>query len=380
MKQYLTISQILLYYDLPQIMVCDNAVGSKFISLLVEANETETIYLSTPISIKRLAGFINGRVDLRGIFSEPEIKDYYTFDYTGDDVLATLLTENELPLDYLPDAGFFLSKKSDDKQIIQESIERNNAIVHIAVSEEDDSNSVFAENLGDILKYYQMTLENSYKKKLAQSKSPKKVAYSDPSNYKLRAFASSKGSFNIHLFSTAEVDIYGSSIIEIALKKFDELLSNDLNDQEILEVLRSVKGHTISSLKNLLLKIIALNVTVKHKWYAPNQREVHVTYIDKSKAQRINSILASAEELAEEVREFLGYFEQVDTNHGTWRIYNTEDKKEYSGTSGPNVSLEGITVQNITYRLVCTEIIEEMKVSETPKTKYVLISVEQVNE
>jgi hypothetical protein len=378
MKQYLTISQVLLYYDLPQIMICDNAVGSKFISLLVQADDEETSYVCTPISAKRLAAFINGRIDLRSIFSQPEIRGYYTFNYIDDDVIATPLKETELPQDYLPEPDFFLSKKSDDQQIIQEATEKNNAVVHLSLSDKEDSNSVFADNLGDILKYYQMTIENSYRKILSQSVSTHKSLYSDPSNYKLRAFASTPGSFNIHLFSTAEVNLFGGSIIDIALKKFDELLSNDLTDQEILTSLRSVKGHTISSLKNLLLKIIALDVNVKHKWYAPDQRKVHFTYIDKQKAERINGILSSAEELTEEIRAFQGYFEQVDTEYGTWRIYNSEDKKDYSGTCDSGVSLEGITVQNIIYRLICKEIVEELKVSEKPKTKLILISIEQV--
>jgi len=381
MKQYLTISQILLYYDLPQIMVVENAVGSKFISLLIDSDENQTIYLSMPISPKRLASFVNGKIDLRTIYSDPEIKDYYTFDYTGDDVVATLLPENEIPEDYLPEPDFFLSNKSDDEKIVQEATEKNNAIVHLAVSDKDDSTSIMVDNLGDILKYYQLTIENSFKKRLSSLKGDEKSVYLSPDNYKLRAFESSAGSFNIHLFSKAQVNVFGGSIIDIALQKFDDLLESGLTDDELLKVLRTVKGHTISSLKHLLLKIIELDVKIKHKWYAPDQNQVHVTYIDKDKAENINRILGSAEELSEEIREFTGYFEQVDTDHGTWRIYDIEDKKDYSGTCGSNVSLQGITVdENILYRLICNELIEEKKVTEKQKTKLILISLEPLKE
>lgn len=357
-------------------MVGENAVGSKFISLLVDDEESK--YLSTPISIRRLASFINGHTDLRNIFVNPEISDYYTFNYTAEDVVATLISVEDVLSDYLPEAGFYLKNKAEDTTIIQEAIEKNNAIVHIAFSDNKDSNSIDADQLGDLLKSYQLTIENTFKKRISQVGPQYKAFYSSPSNYKLRAFASSPGSFNVHLFSTAHIDMFGNSLIGDALRKFDELLQNNLTDDELLRLLRSVKGHTISSLRNLLQKVISLDIKIKHKWYAPDQSEVHVAYIDRHKAENITNILNSAEELAEELKEFTGFFEQVDIDKGTWRILNSEDKKPYSGTS--QISLQGTVVgENVIYRLICNEIIEEMKVTEKEKTKLILISIELVN-
>lgn len=368
-----------MYYDLPQIMVLTNIVGTKYIALLVEESQNETKYLTTPISSNRLTSFISGKIDLREIFDKPEIEQYYTFNYEGNDVVAYVYN-NALPPEFLPDAGFVYGEiLGDNETIVKEAVEKQNAIVHLSLSDKNNSNSIMADNLGDLLKYYQLVIENSFKKNLAKTTPESRALYSRPENYKLRAFAASPGSFNLHMYSEAQTNLFGSSIIEIALKKFDEILAANYTDEEMLTVLRSVKGHTISSLKHFLQKIISLDIKVKHKWYAPDQSVVHESYIDKQKAETISRLLNASDELAEEIKEFIGYFSQLDTDKGTWRIFNTSDSKEYSGMSTDAVSLLGITLDTqMIYKIICNEVLEEAKVSEKEKAKLMLMSVELV--
>jgi len=73
----------------------------------------------------------------------------------------------------------------------------------------------------------------------------------------------------------------------------------------------------------------------------------------------------------------LGYLVQVDVEKGTWRIFNLEDEKEYSGEASRQI-LQGVTVETVNYKLTCLEIIEEPKVSEKEKTKYILQVIEKV--
>ena len=132
--------------------------------------------------------------------------------------------------------------------------------------------------------------------------------------------------------------------------------------------------HTISSLKKFVKKLIDRNIKVKHKWFSPNQEQVHFTIIDKAKAEKIYAVLNLTEELAEETKIFVGHFVQVDIDNGTWRIYNIEDDKEYSGDDFGQ-HLQGITVETVTYKLTCQEIIEELTVSEKEKVKDNLQSI-----
>lgn len=375
MTKFLNISQILVYYDYPEIFVAVDSVGTNYLCLLVATDNELTSYITTAISNKRLSSFINGNTDLRDIFEEPEIKQWFTFNQVIETIEATEWNKAILPEEFLPEKGFLYHKQlQGDELILSEVIEKRNAVVHLAVSDSDDNYSIDADNLGDIVKLYQVIIENSYKKSLIQHNIKDKKQYYIPPNYKLRAFASSYSSFNLHLYSTSHIDLFGNSMIEMGLEKFDEITKDFENEDDFISSLRTVKGHTISSLKKLVKKLIDNDIKLKHKWFAPNQDKVHYTVIDKAKAEKIYAVLNLAEELAEETKEFLGYFVQVDVEKGTWRIYNLEDEKEYSGEA-TGQTLQGVTVETVNYKLVCQEIIEELKVSEKEKTKYILQTI-----
>lgn len=177
------------------------------------------------------------------------------------------------------------------------------------------------------------------------------------------------------MFSKSQVDLFGNSIIELALLKFEEIVRDFENIDEYIESLRTVKGHTISSLKKLVKKLMDCDIKIKHKWYSLGQENVHFSTIDKQKAKKIYDVLNLTEELAEEKRIFEGYFVQVDVEKGTWRIYNIEDDKEYSGEVLGDL-LQGVTVKTETYRIECLEVVEELKVAEKEKVKYILENIE----
>jgi len=205
MTKILNISQILVYYDFPEIFVAYDNVGTNYLCLLVSADNEQTNYISTAISSKRLSNFINGKVDLRDIFENPEIEQWLFFDQVNEIIEAKEWESEILPNDFLPDQGFIYQKQTQGEELI-------------------------------------------------------------------------------------------------------------------------------------------LNLS---------------------------------EELTEETKTFIGYFVQVDVEKGTWRIYNLDDEKEYSGEALGH-TLQGVTVETINYKLTCQEIMEELKVTEKEKTKYILQTIEKI--
>lgn len=377
MSIQLHILQILVYYDIPEIFIATDEVGTKYLCLLVDADNESILYISTPISKERLTEFIVGRADLRDIFVNPETKKIYSFNNLGETIQAHLFDNINLPEEYLPDVGFKYEKPLDENRLIlNEALEKNNAIVHLAVSDSKNNYSIDVDDFGDIVKLYQVIIENIYKKTITQQYAKNKRDFNTPNNYKLRAFDSSYSSFNLHMYSTSQVDLFGNSMIELGLSKFEEIIRDFDNNDEYIESLRTVKGHTISTLKKLVKKLIDSDILIKHKWYSLGQNKVHFSTINKSKAQNIYDILTISEELAEERKVFEGYFVQVDVKKGTWRIYNIEDNKEYSGESQDDL-LQGVTIKTTIYNIDCLEIIEEMKVAEKEKVKYILEKIEQ---
>lgn len=379
MKKKLNISQILVYYDMPELFIATDEVDTFFLCLLLEVTENSPNYLSTAISSNRLSSFIKGEIELRQILIEPEINEWYSFDIDNESIIAERIDFQNFPEIYLPEPGFYLNNEIlDNSNIVEEVVQKDNAVVHLAISDEKDDFSVDTDDLGDIVKLYSVMLENSFKKGLVEHKIKEKKALIIPINYKLRAFAASRASFNIHLYSKSQKDLFGNCMVEYGLEKIEQILTEYANDEELISSLKSLKGHAISSFKKILKKILNEKLKIKHKWFAPNQKEVHFKVLDTVKAQKIYDILNKSEELTEEIIELIGVFVQADVERGTWRIKTTNEDKEFSGEA-TSEELRGITLDTVTYKLVCQEIIEEFKVTEKEKVKYVFKSVVKVD-
>lgn len=378
MKKVLNISKVLVFYDCPEVFIAKDNVETNYLCLLVDLDEFKATHIAIAISPPRLTKFLRGGLDLRSLFLKPESNEWLVFNDYQETVEAVTWEGESLPEDYLPEEGFFLEDTYEqENQIKSEVNEKRNAVVHLAISDLKGSNSVDIVRLSTIVKLYQQIIEYSYKKSLKNRNIQEQKTFSVPANYKLRAFDSSYGSFNLHLYSTSQADLFGDRMISLGLEKFDEITRDFDNDDEFITSLKSVQGHAISSLRKLVQTIIKDDIQITHQWFAPNRSKVSVTRIDRYKAEKISHILNLSEELAEEKREFKGYFEQVDVEKGTWRIFNHEDKKKYSGT-GKKTDLAGVIVSTVVYKLICREVIEEMRVSEKEKVSYQLEYAEEV--
>lgn len=380
MNNIFNISQILVYYDVPELIVSTDKVGTKYLCLLIEEDEDKLNYLTIPISESRLAQFKVGDIDLKKIYSFPELNEPFILSLVDENTLKfqKYLTEpiNE---DWLPEEGFYLLKAfKDNSKIVNESINKNNAVVHLALSDSRNDLGVDADDLGDIVKLYSILLENTFKKSLQEHKVKEKKQYITPENYKLRAFASSAASFNVHLYSESQKDLFGNCLVEYGLEKIDELFSNVNNELELIKSLRSIKGHAVSSFTKILKKISSDDLKLKHKWYAPNRHHINSYAIDKEKAEGILKILSKTEELTEETKEFVGYFVQVDIPRKTWKLKTEEDNKPIFGESSTQEQLKGLTVDSVLYKIICEEVIEEFTVSEKERVRYIIKSIQEI--
>ena len=91
MNRVLNISQILVYYDFPHIFIANDLVGTDYLCMLATYEEDEATFLAIQISKNKLIGFLNGSLDLRDVFENPEIKQWFTFNSIEDNVIANTL-------------------------------------------------------------------------------------------------------------------------------------------------------------------------------------------------------------------------------------------------------------------------------------------------
>ena len=381
MNRELEISQILAYFDLPELFIAKDEVGGRYISLLVEEIGNEPHYILTPNSTNRLTSYLNGKLDLRDIFTQPEIKEFYSvINIKSEKFQVSKFESNELPEKFLPEYGLIYesSESLEEELIVKEVTETDNTIVHLSLSDSYNRNKIQAEILGDFLKIFQTLIKYTYKKVISQYKYKTRKELDQPYNYSLWAFDSSLGSFKIHLSSTAQKDIFGNTKIELALNTLDAIIEDFKTEDEYVDTLQKIRGHSIGSYRKLIEKIITEDVEVKYQWFSPGEEKVHSKKIGKEFAKRVMDVLNSKEELGVESKEFIGIVKQVDVDRGTWRILNQEDNKEYSGKTVNKKMLEGIIVDKSIYKFICEEMVEEEKVTEKEKISYDLQQIEKM--
>ena len=117
----LALSQILEYYDIPQILVATDATGVRYLCTLYGQSETDGYkYIGVQISEPRLLSFVGGQLDLRDAYLHPEVENA-VYHVTVKDELITAtapIPQQDITEDMLPEAGYFFdaSDLSDDAE------------------------------------------------------------------------------------------------------------------------------------------------------------------------------------------------------------------------------------------------------------------------
>jgi hypothetical protein len=109
MKRSIEVILVLEYYDVPQIFVGIDKVSTYFLCTLIDDSE-EYKYVAIQVSPSRLLQYINKTVDLRNLYEEPEIKNYYMVTCPDNKFVAEDCDMDRLPERMMPDKGFFYSE------------------------------------------------------------------------------------------------------------------------------------------------------------------------------------------------------------------------------------------------------------------------------
>ncbi|MBF0439400.1 MAG: hypothetical protein HQL93_09800 [Magnetococcales bacterium] len=111
-----TISETLLYYDGPQLVLLSGANGDKGIAVAITRDGMEYPFFACYIHQKILEKYLIGKVDLYYLFSNASSSAYYFFDLflvKNDIVSLERVSEDEAQnKDYWPEKGFFSSNHS----------------------------------------------------------------------------------------------------------------------------------------------------------------------------------------------------------------------------------------------------------------------------
>lgn len=106
----LTLMQTLEYYDVPQIFVAADAMGTSYLCTLFDKADSDGYqYVGVQISEPRLMAFIGGQLDLREAYLHPEVENavYLVVAQKGTLTAATLLQQQDITENMLPETGYY---------------------------------------------------------------------------------------------------------------------------------------------------------------------------------------------------------------------------------------------------------------------------------
>lgn len=104
----LDIIEVYQFYDKPVLFSCKNESGLIFIMLWIDSLNFGEVWLCTRISPLRLDNLLEGKLEIRDIFTHPEDRFLYKAKVPYKEGLSTTLEKlnpTELSDEYLPESG-----------------------------------------------------------------------------------------------------------------------------------------------------------------------------------------------------------------------------------------------------------------------------------
>src|SRR5690554_1562862 len=118
MKRKLHIDRILVFHDFPELFLAQDKSGLDYLCLLTELNSAEYQYHCVSISKKRLYQYLNGKVDLRDIFINPELSEWWIANDTSQKEFEIAFYSHEgIRDELLPDIDCFYTEELLDELI-----------------------------------------------------------------------------------------------------------------------------------------------------------------------------------------------------------------------------------------------------------------------
>lgn len=349
---------VLLDYDYPQVFIANDLIEVRYVCMISDIAARGPAFLCVPVSGRRCDGLLGGQIDLRQVYEEPEIPEFYLA--TPDDLIEPFEIERlqmaVVPQNLLPEPGLTFSF-NDEVLIKAQELNATVAYASLSVPESVREPRIRTRKLSAFLNIYQGVLRNLAR---AAAKAAGKPIPKGEDPYESDVFGFCYGSFTVQVRSAEPCDMLGENkALIIAFQTLNEFLDAAVNTDDAMRFLTRLKGHAASSLIGLLNFIMENDCQLTNRWSTPGMQSSNQSRIRVATAQTIIQRCLLREDLSVESLELVGVVDSADATAGFWKIF--VDGVAYSGgvKEGSGINLAGITLRN-RYRFRCEERIEMM--------------------
>ncbi len=355
--------ETLVYYDGPELFVARDQLDVSYTCRLVEKADDSEKYICIPVSKGRLNDFTSGGIDLLSLIKTSETSEVLVGTVTGGDlerIPTVSIPEDQVPPAWLPKPGFFAKPKPiTDIQVIQESRERQRAIIHCSLNppEARQDPKIGAERLGQAVRLMQRVVTHAFRRALRDADDATREAISQLDNYQLEVFAFSPGSFTLHMQTKAPADMFGYSHVAKALKIID-VISEHIDDPDTaVEFIAGYGGHFATAYRDLLRFIAENETPLSYEWSMPESTVPSARKITDKQANPVYKALVERIDIGKEERRLVGKVTAANEKTGSWTL--EADGKTHSGRSNlEQLNLKGVVIDG-RYEFVCEETLEE---------------------
>lgn len=363
----LRISEILEFYDVPQLFIALDSIGTSYLCLFYDYDENgRMLCISANISAERLNDFITGHIDLRRIYLEPEMD---LFDVIVDNEIINATIRTTSPTDVmLPEEGYVVNySQRENREMIKTAVKENKTVIHIAFNYDTNNHSVPIDVLTNTAKNFQSLLNDAFKK----------VTKSNNTDCsQLFAVATPAASFDLVLYANESLNLFGGSKVADTLNLLSPLFGED--DAAVANCLATFKN-TQRSYKNLMKTLAERNVSFKCKWVHETVSSLVYEYpITQERIHSLYSLASNLKMLEERDVEFEGKFFMANVRNGRWGLELEGHERPKYGVCIDADVLVGVVLKDQLYKVKCTE-----KPSQNPNTgkvysTFVLTDIEKL--
>ncbi len=372
----------LVLYNGLQVFVADDQFGTKYVCTLIEQTEAYDKYLCSPVSNSRLTSVLEGVLELREIYVNPESDELVIIESPGGDLHGlpgTPVTMQQVPPHWLPQPDFFLRlEKPPNIEVVEEAYNRSRAIIHCRLDPPEARNEpkISAENLSQATKLIQRLVKHAFRRAVRGLDKDIRDTITLPENYQLEVFAFSPGSFTLHMQSALPADLVGYVQVSKALEIIDKVTSLATAPSETVDQVSQLGGHFATAYKDLLKFISDTESHLEYEWAVPEKQTTIRRKISSVQAKPLYEALVQRTDIGKEMVRLLGKLTKVDEKLRTWRLVSEEDGKEHSGSS--EIELAGLIIETQRYEFFCEERLEEERGTGKEFTKLYLTNYHAV--
>lgn len=342
----LEITEILSFYELPQIVVARNVFGTQFL-LLLESDETELgiQYLSVPISNEKLNLFKGKKIDLLSIYTDPEVAQYYLMYTKGDnEFLIQEIGLEHITEDMLPLEGFYCEYNENPvESLVNKSIISGRISSSLAIVDAHNSHQIDCNTLATIILNYQDLVKSSHAS-LYGTKNTEEA--------RLDIIATQAASFDVEFQSLLPLDLFGSSKISETFGVVDKLLGIS-DDEQLYKEVEEQHYKVLGSLKKFVSVLAENKYSLRHSWVMSTvERSAVEKSFDTNHVCELFEKLKQIDDTESDDISFEGVLVSADAKNGKWGLLQ-DDGKIVRGRSDDVNLLNGIQIKGIKYIFKC---------------------------